>query len=90
MATMKTIVLKYDARCAKCAAHIKAGEKANYGGGIASHIECPGEKVGALVVFPKGTTKEQAEALIAKLGQLEFKQVEKYDPAWGEPVWYIP
>lgn len=52
----------------------------------------PFPAVGAVITFKAGTTKEEAEAILASLkGKLdELPEVEEFDPSCGGPVWYIP
>lgn len=63
----------------------------------------PLTRVGAVLVFREGVTKEQAEQLLDHLRQHLWPvyhseadgtprgfHVEEFDANWGEPVFYIP
>jgi hypothetical protein len=53
---------------------------------------------GALLVFKPGTTREEAEAVLAALREacdeldvgIYDLELRKYDPRLGGPVWYTP
>ena len=52
-------------------------------------------RVGAVIEFSEGTTKEAIEDVLICLGQcglLKFDSaiVREFNPEWGHPVWYIP
>ena len=57
-------------------------------------------KVGAVIEFADGVSKEEAEKALKELvdkglidveGNVEKKvHVHEYEPEWGGPVWYIP
>jgi hypothetical protein len=48
-------------------------------------------QVGAVIVFDMDVTLEEAREALAKLGvRLEDLTIKEYNPAHGDPVWYIP
>lgn len=48
-------------------------------------------KVGVVVTFKEGITKEQVERALALIDRgIESKQIETFHPEHGSPVWYIP
>jgi len=55
-------------------------------------------RVGTVLVFKEGMTKEQAERLLTKIRDViddeyyvsGMPTVHEFDSKWGGPVWYIP
>ncbi len=49
---------------------------------------------GTVVVFPPGTTKEEAKRMVAWMRRemygASIPDPHEFDPKWGGPVWYIP
>ncbi len=49
--------------------------------------------VGAVVTFPEGTTREEAQTLLDQLmnrGAINRSKAREYCEEDGSPVWYIP
>jgi hypothetical protein len=52
-----------------------------------------GVRVASLIYFASDVEKQRVERWIAKLveqGYVEGSVTREYDPAYGEPCWYIP
>lgn len=57
---------------------------------VAQVNRLPNGQVGAVIVFTRGTTKEEAEEAIRTLDIVESSDVQEFNPEYGSPVFYVP